>query len=96
MLKCCTHTQDKALNDCKLFYETPKCSADKSTFCEGWVDPGWLSDTHPATLSLLLLKRAEGENKTKTLAGQDKDKKIPYQSLSQYRFGLGKINLICH
>lgn len=83
MLKHCTHTQDKALNDCKLFYETPKCSADKSTLREGWVDPGWLSDTHLATLSLLLLKRTEGENKMKTLVGQDKDKELPYQSPSQ-------------
>jgi len=33
-------------------------------------------DTHPVALSLVLLNRSRGENKTKKLMGWDKDRKI--------------------
>lgn len=39
-----------------------------------WVYLCQLPDTHPAALSLRLLKRMGAENKTEKLLGQDKDR----------------------
>lgn len=47
-----------------------------------WVDLGWLPDSHTAALSVPLLNRTEGEDETKYLEGQDKDRGITHQLLS--------------
>jgi len=48
-----------------------------------WVDVDWLPDPHPATLLLPLLSKAGVGYTTKKLTGQDKDREIAYQLLSQ-------------
>ena len=48
-----------------------------------WVDLGQWLGTHPAALSIPLLRRTGGQNRTKKLMSQDKDKEIACQLLSQ-------------
>jgi len=45
---------------------------------EWWVGLGWLPGPHPATLSLPLLNRTGGENKTEKLVCQVKDRETTY------------------
>ena len=53
----------------------------------GWPRP----DAYPATLSLSLLSSTGGENKMEKFTGQDKDREITYQLLSQTKqAGLGE------
>ena len=61
--------------------------------CGGVTLAGCQMLTQP--LSLSLLNMMAGESKMKKLVGQDKDREITYQLLSQEnRLDLGKINLI--
>jgi len=48
-----------------------------------WADLGLQSNNHPAALPLSLLNRTGVENRMKTLLGQDKDREVTYQLLSQ-------------
>lgn len=60
-----------------------------------WVDLGWLQDIHLAALSLLLLKRMEGECRMKKSYGRDKNREIAFQyHRGQNRTNLVKINLL--
>lgn len=64
-----------------------------SYLCLWWVGRGQLPDPHPDAPSLPLLNRTGGQNKMETLMGQDKDRQITEQFLSQVKqtFDLGKL-----
>jgi len=49
--------------------------------CVRWVDPGWLSDPHPVTLSLSFLTTREGENDMEMLVIWHEDRDITCQLL---------------
>ena len=60
-----------------------------------WVNIGWLPGVHQAALSFRLLSRTGGENETKKLVGQDKDREITHQLPAQAKqTELGEIILI--
>ena len=60
-----------------------------------WVDVGWLPGAHQAALSLPLFNKTGRENTMKKLVGQDKDKEITPQLLSQAKqTRLREINII--
>lgn len=60
----------------------------EKVYCECLESPlwrvvfGWRPDAHPAALTLSLYN-TEGDSAMKKLLGQDKDKEITYQQLSQ-------------
>jgi len=54
--------------NCVLIFIAPV-----QTVCGGLTVAGWLPDSHPAALSLLLLNKRGGENKLEKSVGRDRE-----------------------